>query len=101
MLAARLTSASSFLVAKDSPTEFKRITSPLKYQTRCVAAFPDQQGLLIGSKKGNFLVLVCHNAGDLVDSALKDMAIVMKQLDRFDEAIEAIKSFRHLCLYDS
>ncbi|XP_030972772.1 protein RAE1-like [Quercus lobata] len=24
-------------------TEFKRITSPLKYQTRCVAAFPDQQ----------------------------------------------------------
>ncbi|CAL5329639.1 unnamed protein product [Camellia sinensis] len=27
-------------------TEFKRITSPLKYQTRCVAAFPDQQGFL-------------------------------------------------------
>ena len=41
------------------------------------------------------------NAGDLVDSAFKDMAIVMKQLDRFDEAIEAIKSFRHLCPYDS
>ncbi|PIA25094.1 hypothetical protein AQUCO_12500007v1 [Aquilegia coerulea] len=37
------------------------------------------------------------NAGDRVDSALKDMAIVMKQLDRSDEAIEAIKSFRHLC----
>ena len=41
------------------------------------------------------------NAGDLVDSALKDMAVVMKQLDRFDEAIEAIKSFCHLCPFDS
>ncbi|KAK4399427.1 protein POLLENLESS 3 [Sesamum angolense] len=37
------------------------------------------------------------NAGDRVDSALKDMAVVMKQLDRSDEAIEAIKSFRYLC----
>ncbi|XP_058004736.1 protein RAE1 isoform X2 [Hevea brasiliensis] len=27
--------------------EYKRITSPLKYQTRCVAAFPDQQGFLL------------------------------------------------------
>ncbi|MQM02420.1 hypothetical protein Taro_035195, partial [Colocasia esculenta] len=25
-------------------TEYKRIMSPLKYQTRCLAAFPDQQG---------------------------------------------------------
>ncbi|KAJ9687144.1 hypothetical protein PVL29_015840 [Vitis rotundifolia] len=33
-------------------TEFKRITSPLKYQTRCVAAFPDQQGFLVGSIEG-------------------------------------------------
>ncbi|KAM1539910.1 hypothetical protein ACFX14_004698 [Malus domestica] len=41
------------------------------------------------------------NAGDRVDSALKDMAVVMKQLDRAEEAIEAIKSFRHLCPYDS
>jgi tetratricopeptide (TPR) repeat protein len=37
------------------------------------------------------------NAGDRVDSALKDMAVVMKQLDRTEEAIEAVKSFRHLC----
>lgn len=36
-----------------------------------------------------------------MDSALKDMAIVMKQLNRSDEAIEAIKSFRHLCPFDS
>lgn len=27
--------------------EFKRIVSPLKYQTRCLAAFPDQQGFLV------------------------------------------------------
>ncbi|KAK6141564.1 hypothetical protein DH2020_024696 [Rehmannia glutinosa] len=37
------------------------------------------------------------NAGDRVDSALKDMAVVMKQLDRAEEAIEAINSFRGLC----
>ncbi|KAK4270825.1 hypothetical protein QN277_019594 [Acacia crassicarpa] len=41
------------------------------------------------------------NAGDRVESALKDMALVMKQLNRSDEAIEAIKSFRHLCPSDS
>ncbi|KAL3828129.1 hypothetical protein ACJIZ3_016931 [Penstemon smallii] len=37
------------------------------------------------------------NVGDRVDSALKDMAVVMKQLDRTEEAIEAVKSFRGLC----
>lgn len=37
------------------------------------------------------------NAGDRVDSALKDMAIVMKQQDRAEEAIEAIMSFRDRC----
>ncbi|XP_043720454.1 protein SULFUR DEFICIENCY-INDUCED 1-like [Telopea speciosissima] len=37
------------------------------------------------------------NAGDRVDSALKDMAVVMKQQDRAEEAIEAIKSFRDCC----
>ncbi|CAH8322959.1 unnamed protein product [Eruca vesicaria subsp. sativa] len=37
------------------------------------------------------------NAGDRVDSALKDMAIVMKQQDRAEEAIEAIKSLRVKC----
>lgn len=37
------------------------------------------------------------NAGDRVDSALKDMAVVMKQVDRTEEAIEAVKSFRVLC----
>lgn len=37
------------------------------------------------------------NARDRVDSALKDMAIVMKQQNRPDEAIEAIRSFRDRC----
>ncbi|KAJ8547116.1 hypothetical protein K7X08_010702 [Anisodus acutangulus] len=37
------------------------------------------------------------NAGDRVDSALKDMAVVMKQQDRAEEAIEAIRSFRDRC----
>ncbi|KAK9096818.1 hypothetical protein Sjap_022315 [Stephania japonica] len=32
--------------------EYKRIMSPLKYQTRCLAAFPDQQGFLVGSIEG-------------------------------------------------
>ncbi|CAN1227907.1 Protein POLLENLESS 3 [Linum grandiflorum] len=29
------------------------------------------------------------------------MAVVLKQLNRSDEAIEAIKSFRHLCVPES
>ncbi|KAF2292615.1 hypothetical protein GH714_026028 [Hevea brasiliensis] len=37
------------------------------------------------------------NAGDRVDSALKDMAVVMKQVARTEEAIEAIRSFRGRC----
>ncbi|KAG6667782.1 protein SULFUR DEFICIENCY-INDUCED 1-like [Carya illinoinensis] len=37
------------------------------------------------------------NAGDRIDSALKDMAVVMKQQDRAEEAIEAIRSFRDRC----
>jgi hypothetical protein len=37
------------------------------------------------------------NEGDRVDSALKDMAIVMKQQNRAEEAIEAIKSLRNRC----
>ncbi|KAK6929609.1 Tetratricopeptide repeat [Dillenia turbinata] len=37
------------------------------------------------------------NAGDRVDSALKDMAVVMKQQDRAEEAIKAINSFRDRC----
>ena len=28
---------------------FNTITSPLKFQSRCIAAFPDQQGFCLGS----------------------------------------------------
>lgn len=35
--------------------------------------------------------------GDKVDSALKDMAVVMKQRGYLKDAIDAIKSLRHLC----
>uniref|UniRef100_A0A7N1A561 Protein SULFUR DEFICIENCY-INDUCED 1 n=2 Tax=Kalanchoe fedtschenkoi TaxID=63787 RepID=A0A7N1A561_KALFE len=37
------------------------------------------------------------NAGDRVDSALKDLAVVMKQQDRAEEAIEAVKTCRDRC----
>ena len=37
------------------------------------------------------------NTGDKVESALKDMAVVMKQRGYLGEAIDAIKSLRHLC----
>ncbi|XXG84376.1 hypothetical protein AAC387_Pa10g1903 [Persea americana] len=61
--------------------EFKRITSPLKYQTRCVAAFPDQQGFLVGSLEGrvgvhhiddsqqsNNFTFKCHRDGNMLYS---------------------------------
>ncbi|KAI4356439.1 hypothetical protein L6164_000461 [Bauhinia variegata] len=41
------------------------------------------------------------NEGDKVESALKDMANVLKQLDRSEEAIEAINSFRSICSKES
>ncbi|KAL8225006.1 hypothetical protein R6Q57_017563 [Mikania cordata] len=50
----------------------------------------DQEGAIVWFWKA-------INAGDRVESALKDMVVVMKQLDRTEEAIEAIKSFRCLC----
>lgn len=37
------------------------------------------------------------NTGDKVDSALKDMAVVMKQRGYLNEAVDAIKSLRRLC----
>lgn len=37
------------------------------------------------------------NAGDRVDSAVKDLAVVMKQQDRAEEAIEVIRCFRDRC----
>lgn len=37
-------------------TVYKTIQSPLKYQTRCVAAFPDKSGFLVGSIEGRVAV---------------------------------------------
>ncbi|WOK94688.1 protein POLLENLESS 3-LIKE 2 [Canna indica] len=48
-------------------------------------------------EKAIVLFWAAINAGDRVDSALKDMAIVMKQQNRAEEAIEAIKSLRSRC----
>ncbi|KAK4491221.1 hypothetical protein RD792_001954 [Penstemon davidsonii] len=56
---------------KNPQTEFKRILSPLKYQTRCLAAFPDQQGFLVGSLEGR--VGVQH-----LDESLKDKTFTFK-----------------------
>lgn len=35
---------------------YKDVESPLKYQTRCVTAFPDQSGYLVGSIEGRVAV---------------------------------------------
>ncbi|KAK1277555.1 hypothetical protein QJS04_geneDACA024736 [Acorus gramineus] len=48
-------------------------------------------------RKAVSLFWAAINSGDRVDSALKDMTSVMRQLHRPMEAIEAIKSFRNLC----
>lgn len=37
-------------------TVYKKILSPLKYQTRCVTAFPDKSGYLVGSIEGRVAV---------------------------------------------
>ncbi|XP_037461823.1 protein POLLENLESS 3-like isoform X2 [Triticum dicoccoides] len=37
------------------------------------------------------------NSGERIESALKDMATVLKQANRAEEAIEAIRSSRHRC----
>ncbi|CAO2186820.1 unnamed protein product [Urochloa humidicola] len=41
------------------------------------------------------------NSGDRIESALKDMASVLKQANRAEEAIEAIRSFRDRCPYEA
>lgn len=41
------TFVASLCVSVLMQTEFKRIQSPLKYQTRCVATFPGKEGFLV------------------------------------------------------
>ncbi|XP_041992052.1 protein RAE1-like isoform X1 [Salvia splendens] len=62
-------------------TEYKRFVSPLQHQTRCLAAFPDKQGFLVGSIGGRVGVhhfdkpqadktftFKCHRQGGVVYS---------------------------------
>eukprot|EP00887_Chlorella_sp_A99_P007661 scaffold20.g7661.t1 len=44
---------------------YKQLASPLKYQTRCVACFPDSTGYLIGSVEGRVAV---HHVEDSLQS---------------------------------
>ncbi|CAD5312843.1 unnamed protein product [Arabidopsis thaliana] len=46
---------------KNPQIELKRIESPLKDQTRCLAAFPDQKGFLVGSIGG---IIGVHHIDD-------------------------------------
>ncbi|KAL6659504.1 hypothetical protein ACP70R_003544 [Stipagrostis hirtigluma subsp. patula] len=41
------------------------------------------------------------NSGDRIESALKDMANVLKQANRAEEAVEAIRSFRDRCPHEA
>ena len=58
---------------------YKQLQSPLKYQTRCVTAFPDKSGFLVGSIEGRVAVqhveeamtaknftFKCHRDGDAI-----------------------------------
>eukprot|EP01087_Luapelamoeba_hula_P005100 TRINITY_DN1518_c0_g1_i1.p1 TRINITY_DN1518_c0_g1~~TRINITY_DN1518_c0_g1_i1.p1 ORF type:complete len:339 (-),score=42.82 TRINITY_DN1518_c0_g1_i1:88-1104(-) len=42
-------------------TEFKKIASPLKYQSRCIACFPDRTGFALGSIEGRVAI---HHVDD-------------------------------------
>ena len=46
---------------------YNQIPSPLKYQSRCIAAFPDQQGFCLGSIEGRVAV---HHVSDDATSTL-------------------------------
>eukprot|EP00741_Cyanophora_paradoxa_P019326 tig00000215_g18655.t1 len=41
---------------RQASREYKRIASPLKYQSRCVACFPDRSGFALGSIEGRVAV---------------------------------------------
>jgi mRNA export factor len=45
-----------FNLAANPGAVYKQLQSPLKYQTRCVAAFPDKTGFLVGSIEGRVAV---------------------------------------------
>lgn len=54
----------------NSPQQvYKELESPLKYQTRCIACFPDTTGYLIGSIEGRVAV---HHVEDAQQVGEKD-----------------------------
>jgi mRNA export factor len=68
-----------FNLASNPGAVYKQLQSPLKYQTRCVAAFPDKTGYLLGSIEGRVAVqhveealapknftFKCHRHGDAI-----------------------------------
>uniref|UniRef100_A0A7I4BR79 Uncharacterized protein n=1 Tax=Physcomitrium patens TaxID=3218 RepID=A0A7I4BR79_PHYPA len=63
-------------------TEFKRIPSPMKYQTRCVSTFPGKEGFLVGSIEGR--VAVQH-----IDEAQQSKNFIL---------INSI-DFHHICFF--
>ena len=50
---------------------FNQIASPLKYQSRCIAAFPDQQGFCLGSIEGRVAVQHVNKADESKNFAFK------------------------------
>lgn len=44
---------------------YKSLQSPLKFQTRCISAFPDKSGYLVGSVEGRVAV---HHVEDALQS---------------------------------
>ncbi|KAK6156892.1 hypothetical protein DH2020_011140 [Rehmannia glutinosa] len=87
-------------------SEFKRVVSPLKYQTRCLAAFPDQQGFLVGSIEGRVGVhhlddsqssknftFKCHRDGNDIYSVNSLNFHPLKEGRRKFEVVGGIKVF--------
>ncbi|XP_047312986.1 protein SULFUR DEFICIENCY-INDUCED 1-like [Impatiens glandulifera] len=99
------------IINKESLKKKKKMDSPTKGNHECVFHIihkvPSGDGPYVKAKHAQLVekdlegAIVWFwkaiNLGDRVDSALKDMAVVMKQLDRSEEAIQAVKSFRVLC----
>eukprot|EP01027_Heterolobosea_sp_BB2_P004124 GEZU01006263.1.p2 GENE.GEZU01006263.1~~GEZU01006263.1.p2 ORF type:complete len:216 (+),score=40.11 GEZU01006263.1:308-955(+) len=69
-----------------NPTkEYKRIQSPLKFQTRVVAAFPDKTGFAVGSIEGRVAI---HHVEDA--NASKNFAFKCHRSDKNIYAVNAI-----------
>lgn len=100
-------SSFSFPARRSSPGASSNVEKTVGEQFHAIHKVPSGDGPYVRAKHAQLvqkdpeaaivLFWKAINAGDRVDSALKDMAVVMKQLDRTEEAIEAVKSFRWMC----